>query len=181
MTNIEFSLFNPSSSVEVVELYLNVFSTSEGVNEGRSVATLVSNLINTTNENDLIGFVSKQDDKIVGCIFFSRFNLAENRTAFLLSPVAVSTQFQGKHIGQELISYGLRYLANKGVNFALTYGDPEFYSKVGFKKIKESDIAPPFKLSQPIGWLAQTLDGNSKITVKGSTQCVEAFNDPIHW
>lgn len=180
LTNLAFSLFNLSSTTEVVELFLNVFSTSESVSEGRSVSALVSSLINTTNDNDLIGFVGKRNDKIVGCIFFSRFHLTESRTAFLLSPVAISTSYQGKRVGQKLINFGLRYLAAKGVNFVLTYGDPAFYSKVGFKKIKETDIAPPFKLSQPIGWLAQALDGNSNIKVEGRTQCVEAFNDPVH-
>ena len=181
LSNLSFSLFCPSSTAEVVDLFLNVFSASEGVSEGRNVAALVSNLINTTNSNDLIGIVGKQNDRIIGCIFFSRFKLDENRTAFLLSPVAISTQRQGKRIGQKLINFGLSYLAEKGVNLVLTYGDPAFYSKVGFKQIKDTDIAPPFKLSQPIGWLAQTLDGNSKIKVEGSTKCVEAFNDPVHW
>ena len=181
MANISLSLFTPSYTDDVVALFLNVFASSEGVSEGKSIAKLVSNLINITDSNDLIGFVGKQGDEIVGCIFFSRFYLAEERTAFLLSPVAISTQHQGQQLGQNLINYGLSYLTDMGVNLTLTYGDPAFYSKVGFKQIKETDIAPPYTLSQPIGWLAQSLDGNNTLKVTGSTRCVEAFNDPAQW
>ena len=78
----------------------------------------------------------------------------------------------------ELIRVALKSL---GVNLAFTYGDPAFYSKTGFTQISESVVKAPYVLSQPIGWLAQTLDGNPIKATHGATQCVEALSDQKYW
>lgn len=178
---MKYSLFNASFAQEVVELFSKVFSASEGESEGQSIGRLVSNMMAKTNPNDLIGCVAIESGCIVGSIFFSRFIVPNGQVAFILSPVAVSTSAQGAGIGQQLIGYGLDYLRSKNVNLAFTYGDPDFYSKIGFEQISESIVKAPHPLSQPIGWLAQSLDGNAMQAMHGSTQCVEALNDPIHW
>ncbi len=178
---MKFSLFSPSDYQEIVELFTNVFSTSEGESEGQSIGSLVSSLIAKTKPQDLIGCIATDNDCIVGCIFFSRFTVPNDLTAFILSPVAISTGVQGTGIGQQLITYGLNHLKSLGVNLAFTYGDPAFYSKTGFTQISESVVKAPYVLSQPIGWLAQTLDGNPIQAMQGTTQCVEALSDPKYW
>lgn len=62
----------------------------------------------------------------------------------------------------------------------VTCGDPSFDPKVGFEQIHENDGIPPLKLSQPEGWLAQSL---SEIPIKagGKCSCVSALNDAVHW
>ena len=62
-----------------------------------------------------------------------------------------------------------------------SYGDPNYYSKVGFRPISEQVVSAPFKLSQPEGWLAQSLDGGAIKPMQRATTCVEAFNDPAIW
>ncbi|MCG5517084.1 MULTISPECIES: hypothetical protein [unclassified Ectothiorhodospira] len=39
----------------------------------------------------------------------------------------------------------------------LTYGDPNYYSRIGFKPITEALAPAPFTLKQPEGWLGQSL------------------------
>lgn len=68
-----------------------------------------------------------------------------------------------------------------GVGLVFTYGDPSFYAKVGFKQISDSLVIPPFKLSQPEGWLALSLNGKPIKAVQGRTKCVEAFADDTYW
>jgi predicted N-acetyltransferase YhbS len=75
----------------------------------------------------------------------------------MLASVAVSTKHQGKGVGQALINYGLNELKNRYVTVAITYGDPSFYSKVGFKALPENVIQTPLKLSMPEGWLGKDL------------------------
>ncbi|MFN7638680.1 MAG: hypothetical protein ACK5SD_17290, partial [Pseudanabaena sp.] len=48
------------------------FSASEGEDEGISIGNLVLNLINKTKPSELIGCVAKDNNIIIGCVFFSR-------------------------------------------------------------------------------------------------------------
>lgn len=178
---MKFSLFSESESQNVIDLFKSVFSASEGEAEGQVISDFVSKLITTTRPQDLIGCIAKENEIIVGCIFFSRFIVPGGQVAFILSPVAVSTDVQGKGFGQKLIQYGLDHLRSLNVNLAFTYGDPGFYSKTGFEQISEDVVKAPCPLSQPIGWLAQSLDGNKIHAMVGPTQCVKALNDPGLW
>ena len=178
---MKFSMFSESESQEVVDLFKSVFARSEGEAEGLVISDFVSNLINTTKPKDLIGCIANESESIVGCIFFSRFTVPSGQVAFLLSPVAVSTGAQGQGVGQKLIQYGLDHLRSLRVNLVFTYGDPDFYSKTGFQNINEDVVRAPYPLSQPIGWLAQSLDGNKIHSMVGPTQCVKALNDPSLW
>ncbi len=164
---MKFSLFCESDSQKVIDLFKSVFSASEGEAEGQVISDFVSNLIATTKPQDLIGCIAEENGIIVGCIFFSRFTVPSGQVAFILSPVAVSTDVQGKGVGQKLIKYGLDHLRSLNVNLTFTYGDPSFYSKTGFEQISEDVVKAPCPLGQPIGWLAQSLD--------------RALNDPRLW
>lgn len=178
---MKLSLFKPSYTQDVIELFTNVFSASENESEGQVIGNLVTNLITTTEPEDLIGFVATSDKHIVGCIFFSRFTVPNNEVAFILSPVAIATSEQGTGIGQDLINYGLSHLKSSSVNLVFTYGDPNYYSKTGFNQISESILKAPFELSQPEGWLAQSLNGDSIPAMPGSSKCVEALSDQKYW
>ena len=178
---MKFALFEPSNTDNVVKLFTTVFAASEGQKEGQSIGNLVSRLIAKTEPADLIGFTAKDSELIVGCIFFSKFVVPDNQTAFILSPVAISTTFQGKGIGQQLITYGLDHLKKLDVDLVFTYGDPAFYSKTGFREISEDIVKAPFVLSQPEGWLAQSLDGSAIKAMPGNTSCVEALSEQKYW
>ena len=101
--------------------------------------------------------------------------------AFLLSPVAVETERHGEGIGQGLINFGLEILKENGVELAFTYGDPNYYSKVGFKQITEELIKAPLKLTYPEGWLGQSLVDDEMTAITGDSHYVEAMNKPEIW
>jgi len=178
---MRISAFNVSQSEDVINLFTSVFADAEGQDEGASIGRLVSDLIATTDERDLMGFIATLEDEIFGCIFFSRILLANKQTAFILSPAAVATQQQGNGIGQALIRFGIEHLKSKGVDLLFTYGDPAFYSKSGFVQISEDVVQAPLKLSQPEGWLAQSLQNSSIDPVSGPSQCVAALNNQEYW
>ncbi|MFK8011719.1 MAG: GNAT family N-acetyltransferase [Marinicellaceae bacterium] len=178
---MKYSLFKSKNTKEIIHLFTQVFSASEGAEEGNSIGKLVQDLVTQTNKQDLIGCISKDEGKINACLFFSRFIVPSNQKAFLLSPVAVATEYQGQGIGQGLIDFGLDCLKNQKVSLVFTYGDPSFYSKIGFEQISEKTTKPPFPLSQPEGWLAQNLEGDSLKKMTGDSRCVEAFNDKDYW
>ncbi|WP_432472993.1 GNAT family N-acetyltransferase [Amphritea sp. HPY] len=178
---MKISTFSASQSQDVINLFTEVFSDSEGRDEGESIGSLVSDLIRTTAEHDILGFVAVLEEEIVGCVFFTRLRLPSGKVAFILSPVAIVTEQQGKGVGQQLIRQGIEELRFKQVDLVFTYGDPAFYSKVGFQQVSEDIVKAPLKLTQPEGWLAQPLQSGVMITVEDSSECVNALNKQEYW
>ena len=62
--------FSIEDSESVIALYQSVFSKAEGEAEGKTIAELVDQLVQVNNTNDVMGFVAKEDDFIIGAIFF---------------------------------------------------------------------------------------------------------------
>ena len=178
---MEFSGFDPADTQETIAFFARVFAASADEEEGRTIGELVTNLIATTASPDLVGFFAKENDEIVGGIFFSRMVVPGGQRTFVLSPVAVATERQGTGVGQQLISHGLDKMREAGVELVFTYGDPRYYCKTGFKQIAEAEVAAPYPLSMPFGWQAQCLDGSPVPAMEGPTQCVSAFCDPKYW
>ncbi|WP_135382576.1 GNAT family N-acetyltransferase [Vibrio tasmaniensis] len=176
-----------SSEIEAItQLFTQTFTDSEGENEGKTVGKLAKSLLTTTDSAELLCFVAEDDSIesdsiIVGAIIFTPLSFDDETKAYLLSPVAVSTLVQKRGIGQQLINFGLEVLKQQSVELAVTYGDPSYYSKVGFEQITVEQIPAPFELSYPHGWIAQSLIGGEiKVTSKQSS-CVEALAQPEYW
>ena len=178
---MKFSTYNPSNIEEIEQLFIKTFSDSEGQSEGEVIGRLVRDLMGNTDANDLYCFIATENEQIIGSIFFSRMIFESGINAFILSPVATHTDHQGKGVGQKLINFGLDALKENGVELAITYGDPNFYSKVEFDVITEQVVPAPQKLEQPEGWLAQSLVSDEIKPIKGNSFCVEALNKPELW
>ena len=72
-------------------------------------------------------------------------------------------------------------LRQKGVDFVVTYGDPNYYSKTGFNQITEEFAQAPLKLSLPEGWLGQSLSNQDERPLIGPSRCVPALNKAELW
>ncbi|MBF0251697.1 MAG: N-acetyltransferase [Alphaproteobacteria bacterium] len=167
---------------EITSLFNATFSASEGPDEGKAIGALVKNLLETTKDEDLLVFLAWQEKELVGAIVFSRLIYPEDeRSVFILAPVAVAPSWQRKGVGQALMTHSLNVLRELGVDVAITYGDPNYYAKVGFKQITEDVAQAPLTLHQPEGWLAQPLNGPALDPLHGPSRCVEALNDSIYW
>ncbi|WP_085909433.1 GNAT family N-acetyltransferase [Kiloniella majae] len=167
---------------DLYDLFSTTFTVSEGADEGRVIRNFVQDLMKTTPERDLFCFSAHDNDYLVGSVFFSSLKYKQDdRTVFILSPMAVKPDRQKNGIGQKLIIYGLEELRKKGVDIVVTYGDINFYSKVGFQQISEEFAQAPLKLSYPEGWLAQSLTKQNFKTIPGSPTCVDALNKPELW
>lgn len=178
---MDYRSLGPDDAPLVEELFRSVFTESAGEQEGALVGRLAGELLACVGSHDVCGFAAVDRNRIVGAIFFSRLTFDPPREAFLLSPVAVRSDQQGRGIGQELIAHGLGGLARRGVSLVATYGDPAFYGKVGFAPISPEAIRPPHALSRPEGWLGQCLAGDALQAVTGRCFCVKAFDDPALW
>lgn len=167
---------------ETARFFAEVFSASEGPDEGVVIEAFVQEMIDTTPPQDLMVCTARRDQVLLGCAIFSRMLFPKDtRKVFILSPMAVRADRQKAGIGQALIAYGLDCLRTSGVNVALTYGDPAYYRKTGFEQISEATAQPPLKLSHPHGWLGQSLDGQAIAPLSGPSHCVSALNNPTLW
>jgi len=166
----------------IIDLYAAAFSSSEGEAEGKLIGDLVRTLLSTTPERDLFVFTAEKDGAIVGSICFSRLSYDQDeRTVFILSPVGVAPEYQGKGVGKALLEHGLQALGKLQIEVCVTYGDPKYYSKVGFRQITQRFAQAPFDLKHPEGWLAQSLTDVELTPLHGSSRCVAALNSPVYW
>jgi len=178
---MNFRILDNNSKEEVTSLFTSVFSSSEGEHEGRLIGCLASALAARIDNQEIICIGAYAEGTLIGAIFFTRLRFDEPIDAYMLAPVAVSTAHQGRSIGQALIRFGLDELKNRSAPLALTYGDPAFYSKVGFQALSENVIQAPLPLSMPEGWLGQTLSGEAIPILKSRPACVQEFDNPAYW
>jgi predicted N-acetyltransferase YhbS len=178
---MNFQLLNKSNQDKVTELFRSVFTSSEGESEGNLIGNLASKLSLGIDNQNIFCFGAYKMELLVGSIFFTRLTFQQTIQIFMLAPVAVRTDYQGRHIGQTLINYGLEQMKIHSVAAVVTYGDPRFYAKVGFQPISQDRIQPPQKLSMPQGWLALSLTQDPIPNISEKPQTVEAFNDPAYW
>ena len=167
---------------DIVTLFTTTFTNSEGADEGRVIGNLARDLLTTTRDKDLVVCSAIDSATLIGSIVFTRLEYPKDkRTVFLLSPAAVATSQQGKGVGQKLIRFGLSELQRRGVEVVMTYGDINFYSKVGFQQITEETAKPPLTLRYPHGWLGQSLTEQSLSPLAGDSYCVDALDKPQYW
>jgi predicted N-acetyltransferase YhbS len=179
---MEFLTGHQGRETELVELFTATFAAAEGEEEGALIGRLVRDLLDGTAGEDLFVFTAEEDGRIVGGIVFSRLTYGrDERTVFVLAPVAVATDRQGKGIGQRLLTHGLAALRRAGIDIVMTYGDPNYYARVGFAPVSEADAPAPFPLTYPHGWLARSLTDRPIAPLKGPSRCVEALHDPRFW
>lgn len=179
---MEFTTDYKDKADAIIAMFTETFTSSEGAEAAQKVRTLVTEMLATLGPDEMSVFSATQDGAVVASIIFTRLTYAhDQRAMFILAPVAVATGQQGKGVGQRLISYGLQILRDRSVDVALTYGDINFYAKVGFHHISEADAAAPLPLQYPEGWLGQSLTQAEFEPLAGSATCVAPLNDPDHW
>jgi putative acetyltransferase len=126
---MEFLTGHKGREAQSIDLFTSTFNASEGEEEGALIGELARNLLGGAAEEDLFVFAAEEDGTIVGGIVFSRLSYEQDeRTVFVLAPVAVAPFQQGKGIGQRLLSHGLAALRSAGVDIVMTYGDPNYYA-----------------------------------------------------
>lgn len=81
-----------------------------------------------------ISLVAEIDGQVIGHIAFSPVLISSSEQGWYgLGPVSVHPDFQHRGIGSTLISTGLNLLQSKNALGCVVLGEPEFYSRFGFK------------------------------------------------
>ena len=167
---------------QIIDVFYTSFSASEGESEGEVIRTLVEHLLENTPEPDIFIFAALRNDTVIGCAIFSRLTYSDDiRDVFILSPMAVHPDCQNNGIGQTLLRESIAGLNDYGIDILMTYGDPNYYGRIGFLPMTEQVAPPPFPLSMPIGWIGQSLRSPEIAPLQGDCNCVSALNNPAIW
>ncbi|OOE81222.1 hypothetical protein BZG25_03650 [Salinivibrio sp. ML198] len=178
MNIVSLSTLNPDYVAQRVS---ETFTHSEGADTGEVIRQLVDKLLGETPSEDCHGWGYLEGESLVGAVFFSRLTYPHTNKITLLSPMAIHPDYQRQGHGKALINAGLQQLRTLGYQAVMTYGDPAFYTQLGFSAADPTEIVPPHTLSYPHGWLAQSLTDSDLPALGSKPCCVDAFNQADLW
>jgi predicted N-acetyltransferase YhbS len=91
-----------------------------------------------------LDFVAVQDGKIVGNIMFVRSQVLDAKAivhpVLTFGPLYVDPERQNQGIGAMLVRHSLPIAKNMGFKAVITYGDPDYYCRFGFRPGREFGI-----------------------------------------
>ena len=167
-----------NDSENIWNVYFQAFDKSEA----QMVSDFAVNLLNDKSPIKIFSLVAIQNNEVVGHTAFSPVYFKGNKEhfAYILAPLAVSPKHQKNNYGSSLVKYGLDTISHIGSFIIFVYGDPQYYSRFGFKPDLAKNFTPQHSLQYPGGW--QALNLNSSVFPEGGTiKCVDSLNDPNLW
>lgn len=169
---------NIKDSEGIKNLHLQAFDSSEA----ELVSDLAINLLHEKSTIKTISLVAINNDAIIGHIVFSPVFLGSNNKHFgyILAPLAVLPTHQNNKVGSKIVKYGLDTISSLGAFIVFVYGDPQYYSRFGFKTNLAQNFSPPYTLQYPEGLHAMKLNSTA-FPDGGNFKCVNSLNNPKLW
>ncbi len=165
----------------VRELFYETFAQSEGADEGLIISNLASELARQVSQSQTSFYgLSNTSDALIAGAFTSSLTNDRGINAKLMAPVAVHPDAQGHGLSRQLIEQIID-TESKNADVLVTYGDPSFYGRFGFRTISTAVVKPPYEIEYPEGWLAVHYTNKSESELAGQYNCVEAFRDERLW
>lgn len=150
--------------------------------EAELVADLAVNLLHEKSIIKIISLVAIDNNAIIAHTAFSPVFLEDTNEhlGYILAPLAVLPTYQNKGIGTKIVKHGLNIISSSGVLMVFVYGNPQYYSRFGFKTDLTQNCTPPYTLQYPEGW--QTMKLNFTVFAEGGKlKCVNSLNNPQLW
>lgn len=156
-------------SLELVE---DVFTKHDSPEEGRKVRQLVEEI--RSKKYYLPGLellMTNEHDEIIGYAMFSRFHI-EGRyedELLILTPVAVKTELQRRHISKDLLEHGFRKARELNFKVVLVEGNPRNYTPRGFRPSYHFGIeaGPGIRLPHPDCLMVKELETGAAEGMRG--------------
>jgi putative acetyltransferase len=147
------------------------------------VSQLAVDLLSEEAAPPVISLVAEAGDIVVAHVAFSPVRMRETQEfiGYILAPLAVSSDHQKRSIGSLLIKSGIERLAETGPGILFVYGDPEFYSRFGFRVDVAECYIPPYQLRYSFGWQGMALRHFGAPKSATSISCVSSLNIPALW
>lgn len=145
---------------------------------------LVSEALSDITAKPVLSLVAEQDSKIIGHILFTKCTLKHsNKTSiYLLAPMSVLPEDQGKGVGGEMIKHGLKTLTSWEVDFVILLGHSNYYPKFGFKPAI-NQFTPPYPIPQEHSdaWMMYETKSGQGEGIRGQVTCANYIDKPEYW
>lgn len=123
--------------------------------------------------------VAVEDEKIVGHGLLSEVEVVSQDTGatvgLALAPIEVATAYQGKKIGGALLTELEKKAKNLHYPFIAILGDPEYYSKYGYRPAKNYAIDASFDVPDEF-FMIKPLAENALDKLSGTVKYPKAFD-----
>ncbi len=155
-----------------LDLVEDVFTKYKNPKEGKTVRQLVEEIRAKKYYLPKLELIMvNEEDEIIGYAMFSRFHIEgryENEL-LMLTPVAVKTELQRRHISKELLEYGFDRAKEMGYKAILVEGNPRNYNPRGFKSSYKYGIeaGPAMKLPHPDCLMVKELEAGALNKISG--------------
>ncbi len=170
-----------SNDTELKDICL-IHKKAFGEEERDSIIQLVTEFITQPGEFSVFSFVSKDNESLNGHVIFSEVKFKTHiKKAYILAPLAVMPSQQKKGLGTNLVNHGLEYLKSLGAQFVFVYGDPNYYSRFGFKVENSNLFVPPFELQFPHGWQYLSFNNPSLPSLPIEFSCAPPLSKSELW
>jgi Predicted acetyltransferase len=116
-----------------------------------------------------LALAAKENGKIIGYIMLTKIPVSTPEGPFgalLVAPLCVDIAFRNKGIGQELMREAFKKAKELGYKAVFLVGNPEYYSRAGFKETTLWDITNADNIPAKFV-LGKELEENALANVKG--------------
>lgn len=169
----------PHDADDIRGVHLSAFPDAEGA----AVAGLAVDLLSERTIPPTISLVAEVDGVLRGHVCFSpvtRHGTADF-VGYILAPLAVRPERQGRGIGSHLIRKGIERVSEHDPEVLLVYGDPGYYGRFGFRAERAAGYIPPYPLKFPFGWQGLSLRDNGPGGAGIRIACVPPLCDATLW
>ena len=163
--------FSENNIQALYDLYEDAF----GKKDGSIIGKLVDQLLYDLDARPIVSLVEEEAGEILGHVLFTSANIVgyDNLSVSVMAPLAVFKSHQGKGIGTRLINRGLEILKEEGTALVMVLGNPNYYSRLGFKS--GHAIRAPYELDYPDAWMAKTLMPLPLSEIRGKIVCAKSL------
>ena len=109
-----------------------------------------------------VSLVAARGEAVVGHVAFSPVYTASEVTGVGLAPIAVVPAHRGRGVAATLVEEGIDACRKAGVRWVAVLGDPQFYSRFGFRPGSEFGLADEYGGGPAFQALALVPDGIPK-------------------
>jgi len=165
---------------------LSVHVCAFGSEEGPAIAKLVGELLDDATARPIYSLVAETDGRLVSHVLFTAVTIepdAMQSKHQLLAPLAVVTDQQRRGIGDRLVREGFRRLTDDEVGLVFVLGDPDYYSRFGFKPAGVRGFQAPYPIpdEHADAWMVHELKTGVIDSCEGTIKCCDALDHRQHW